>query len=150
MGRTYARARVAATCSWRAHRPISNPCLGVRTVRHAPADTCDAMSRKKNSLASLLAPEDIRRGDYVAILHEIEQRWSYWCDRQTEPTNVRMLPTDDPEPLKVFEVCLPFVTARKADGSVVTLDIRRHELARLGDGYARRVINRMRHFDRKE
>ena len=41
-------------------------------------------------------------------------------------------------------MCLPFVTAQKAGGSVITLDIRRHELARLDDAYARRVVKRLR------
>ncbi len=38
-----------------------------------------------------------------------------------------------------------FPTVRKTDGSLVTLDVRRHELARLDEDYARRVIRRLRH-----
>jgi hypothetical protein len=44
----------------------------------------------------------------------------------------------------VLYVCLPFVTAQKAGGSVITLDVRRYELARLDDAYARRVVKRLR------
>ena len=104
------------------------------------------MNHKKTSLASLLAPEDIRRGHYVAVLNEIEQ-WFPCCSvsGKPEPVNVRTIPTDEIELLKVIEICLPFVTVRKADGSLVTLDVRRHELARLDDGYARRVMKRLRH-----
>ncbi len=57
---------------------------------------------------------------------------------------MRTIPTDEIELLQVIEICLPFVTVRKADRSLVTLDVRRHELARLDDGYARRVIKRLR------
>ncbi len=115
-------------------------------VLHAPADSGDAMSRKKTSLASLLAPEDIRRGHYVAVLNEIEQWFPFCCSSaRPEPFNVRLIPTDEIVPLQVLEICLPFVTVRKADRSLVTLDVRRHELARLDEGYARRVIRRMRH-----
>ncbi len=112
---------------------------------HAPADSGDAMNRKKTSLASLLAPEDIRRGHYVAVLNEIEQWFPYCClSGRPEPYSVRTIPTDEIVPMQVFEICLPFVTVRKADGSLVTLDVRRHELARLDEGYARRVIRRLR------
>lgn len=114
-------------------------------VLHAPADIGDAMNRKKTSLASLLAPEDIRRGHYVAVLNEIEQWVPYCCPSgNPEAVSVRIIPTDETEPLQVFEICLPFVTVRKADGSLLTLDVRRHELARLDEGYARRVIRRLR------
>ncbi len=115
-------------------------------VLHAPADCGDAMNRKKTSLASLLAPEDIRRGHYVAVLNEIEQWLPFCCSSgKPEPFSVRMIPTDETVPLQVLEICLPFVTVRKADGSLVTLDVRRHELARLDEDYARRVIRRLRH-----
>ncbi len=104
------------------------------------------MSRKKPSLASPIAPEDIRRGHYVAVLNEIEQWFPVCClSGKPEPFNVRMIPTDEIVVLQVFEICLPFVTVRKPDGSLVTLDVRRHELARLDEGYARRVIRRLRH-----
>ena len=43
-----------------------------------------------------------------------------------------------------FVLCLPFVTAQKPDGSLITLDVRRQELARLDDGYARRLVKRLR------
>ena len=114
-------------------------------VLHAPADIGDDMNRKKTSLASLLAPEDIRRGHYVAVLNEIEQWFPFCCSTgKPEPYNVRIVPTDEIVVLQVFEICLPFVTVRKADGSLLTLDVRRHELVRLDDGYARRVIRRLR------
>ena len=105
------------------------------------------MSRKKPSLAASIAPEDIRRGHYVAVLHVIDQYCAYWFDHlpgRIEPVNIRTLPEDEPQPLRVIEVCLPFVTALRPDGTVVTLDVRRHELARLDDAYARRVVKRLR------
>ncbi len=107
------------------------------------------MKNKKISLCSSLAAEDIRRGYYVAVLHNIEQ-YMPWCldvlssSKRTEPIKVRLVPEDEAQPLKVLEVCLPFVTARKADGSLVTLDVRRQELARLDDDYARRIVKRLR------
>jgi hypothetical protein len=102
------------------------------------------MNDRKPSLASPLAPEDIRRGHYVAVLHVIEQYFPSCFDREgTDPVNVRWRPTFQARPLKVIDICLPFVTAQQADGAVVTLDVRRHELARLNDAYARRVVRRL-------
>jgi len=108
------------------------------------------MNRKKTSLASLLAPEDIRRGHYVAVLNEIQQWFPPCWSGKPEPVSVRTIPTEEAVPLQVIEICLPFVTVRKADGSLATLDVRRHELARLDAGYARRVIKCLRHPQTRE
>jgi hypothetical protein len=103
------------------------------------------MDNRKPSLASSIAPEDIRRGHYVAVLHVIDQYLPCCLDRAgTDPVNIRWRPTFKVQPLRVIDVCLPFVTALKAGGSVITLDVRRYELARLDDAYARRVVKRLR------
>ena len=104
------------------------------------------MTSRKPTLAAPIAPEDIRRGIYVAVLHVIDQCYPCWFDRpwRDAPINIRMLPDDEPRPLRVIEVCLPFVTALRPNGTVTTLDVRRHELARLDDAYARRVVKRLR------
>ncbi len=103
------------------------------------------MTTQEPSLASPLAPEDIRRGQYVAVLHVIDQYHSCWLDRSgTQQIHIRSWPSFRCRPLKVLDVCLPFVTAMKADGSLLTLDVRRFELAQLDHGYARRVFKRLR------
>ena len=104
------------------------------------------MTRYKPTLAVPIAPEDIRRGLYVAVLHVIDQYPPCCFDLpgRTELVSIRSLPEDETEPLEVIDVCLPFVTVRKADRGIVTLDVRRHELARLNDAYARRVVKRLR------
>jgi hypothetical protein len=103
------------------------------------------MSKKKSSLACSIAPEDIRRGHYVTVLHVIDEYLPFLFDKPgTEPVAIRWRPTSQAQPLEVVDVCLPFVTVVKASGGVLTLDVRRHELARLDDGYARRVVKRLR------
>ncbi|MHC5008901.1 MAG: hypothetical protein ACYTGF_16260 [Planctomycetota bacterium] len=103
------------------------------------------MDNRKPSLASSIAPEDIRRGHYVAVLNVIDQYFPCCFDQTgTEPVNIRMRPQFQMRPLKVIDVCLPFVTLTKVDGSAITLDVRRYELARLDDAYARRVVKRLR------
>ena len=103
------------------------------------------MTSKKSSLAVPIAPEDIRRGHYVAVLHVIHQYLPCHFDTfETEPVNIRWRPGFQAHPLKVIDVCLPFVTVVKPKGAVITLDVRRHELVRLDDAYARRVVKRLR------
>jgi hypothetical protein len=109
------------------------------------------MSKKKSSLACSIAPEDVRRGHYVAVLHVVDEYLPFLFDKPgTEPVAIRWLPTSQTQPLEVVDVCLPFVTVVRANGAVCTLDVRRHELARLDDGYARRVVKHLRaHFARR-
>ena len=113
------------------------------------------MSKKRSKLVEPLAPEDIERGSYVAVLHIIDQYLPF-CDlldagqQRPKPVSVKWLPEDEPQPLEVIDVCLPFVSVRKADGSVKTLDVRRHQLGRLSTGYARRVMAGLRRASKKK
>jgi hypothetical protein len=94
--------------------------------------------------ARSLAAEDLKRGDYVAILHEVVEWPSFFWD-----CDVQLLPPDQPvrivcrgseegTPLKGKAICLPFVFVKKPCGQHRTLDIRQHKLVRLGEDYARR------------
>jgi hypothetical protein len=104
------------------------------------------MPKRKSNLVRALAPEEIMAGSYVVVLHEITQflPWSFGeTPRRAEPVSVRMLP-DDPEPLEVLGVCMPFVFAKKPDDELVTLDVRRHQLGRLDGASLRRVLEHLR------
>ena len=97
------------------------------------------------TLARALAPEDVRPGDYVAVLDEVVEfpSW-YWCDEpvltgRDEVVRVRYTPRDDALPLKVRAVCLPFVLVRDPCGRDRTLDVRRCQLARLHSAYSKRA-----------
>jgi hypothetical protein len=94
------------------------------------------------TLARALAPEDVRPGDYVAVLDEVVEfpSW-YWCDEpvltgREEVVRVRYTPRDDALPMKVRAVCLPFVLVREPCGRERTLDVRRCRLARLHSDFA--------------
>jgi len=98
------------------------------------------------SLAQRVAPDDLRRGEYVAVLHEVCELPSFlWCcdsgvrapDQVVEIT-YRPLP-EDREPLKIVALCLPFVFVRRPNGEHRTLDIRGCSLARLDQEYAKAV-----------
>jgi hypothetical protein len=94
------------------------------------------------SLAKSLAPEDVRVGDYVTLLHMVYELPSFlWCgdasivDRD-EPVRMQLVPLGGGVPLKVKSVCLPFVFVKHPSGKQRPLDIRRCRLARLDRDYA--------------
>ena len=89
------------------------------------------------TLAHTLAPEEIRPRDTVAVLYEIVEfpSW-YWCEEsvlasRSETVLIRYVPREDPIPMRVRSVCLPYVLIEQPCGSQRTLDIRRCRLARL-------------------
>lgn len=71
-----------------------------------------------------------------------------WSDEapgsQTEPVRMRCRPVDAGVPLKVEEICLPFVLATTPLGAPHTLDVRQVQLARLSRRYGRAVTKACR------
>lgn len=100
-------------------------------------------SNSETSLCRSLAGEDLRCGDFVAILHEIVEWPSFFwtCDPQLLPPDelVRLTcrSSDGGTPLKVKAISPPFVFVKKPCGQHLTLDVRQHRLARLSPEYAR-------------
>lgn len=87
---------------------------------------------RDTTLAKPLAPEDVRPGDYVAVLEPP-------MGREQDVIRVRIRPTDNSGPLRVVDACLPFVFVKPPKGDGRTLDLRAVRLARLDRDYARRV-----------
>jgi hypothetical protein len=101
------------------------------------------------TLAKTLAPEDVRRGDYVAVLsEEFEYAAFAWsCDSSLPGDDplirVRFRPRETTGPLRVIDACLPFVFVKEPKGEGRTLDVRAVRLARLNRKYAKRVWKSM-------
>jgi hypothetical protein len=97
------------------------------------------------TLAKTLAPEDVRPGDYVAVLSEEYEyaKFAWCCDSSfTDGDNilrVRFKPRETTGPLRVIDACLPFVFVKEPKGEGRTLDLRMVRLARLDRSYAKRV-----------
>ena len=94
------------------------------------------------TLAKTLAPEEVRVGDFVAVLQEEyeypEFMWS--CDtsyNQDAIVRVRLRPGAPCDPLRVKAVCLPFVLVKPPKGRARTLDVRAVRRARLDPSYAK-------------
>ena len=94
------------------------------------------------SLAKVLAPEDVRVGDYVALLHVVCEIPTFcWYDDapmlpRDEPVRIAFTPECGGVPLCVKSVCLPYVLVKRPTGEKQTLDVRRSRLARLNRDYA--------------
>ncbi|MCA9238035.1 MAG: hypothetical protein KDA44_21325 [Planctomycetales bacterium] len=97
------------------------------------------------TLAKPLAPEDVRPGDYVAVLDWTFEVPSYFWEgeeswRREDVVRIRFLPHRELlVPLRVDAACLPFVLAKTPSGDARTVDLRQVRLARLDGEYGKRA-----------
>ena len=101
-----------------------------------------------SSLAANVAPEDLHRGDYIAILSEIvELPTFFWCDssayERDELVRLRRLPTRDRVPMKIKAICLPFIFVKLPHGQFQTIDVRLASLVRLDKAYGKTVWKKL-------
>ena len=102
-------------------------------------------TRCQTYVARSLAPEDLRRGDFVSILNESGEYPSFlWCGdspmlAEDEPVRIQWQSDEGGVPLRVKAICLPFLFVKSPWGEYRALDMRRCQLVRLGDDYARRA-----------
>lgn len=95
-----------------------------------------------------LAPEDIDKGMFVAVKHEVHEMYNP-CDfsdsvpgKTPKPIMLPCRDCSDGEPRRVIAVCLPFVYVENASGYTESFDVRRHVLVRVSDDYALEVFTR--------
>lgn len=103
----------------------------------------------RTTIARPLAPEDLRVDQYVCVLQVLHEFVPLWCIFEQgwttpEPVRLSMLPPDGGTPLRIVEVCVPFVLVEQIDGTHQTLDLRRHRLAALSERFGRRAFKRLR------
>ena len=106
--------------------------------------TTNFSTTDKTSLAASVAPEDLRCGDFVAVLNEILECPSFfWCDlvgsAPDQLVRLRTCASEGGTPLKIKAICLPFVFLKSPDGFSQTVDVRQVELVRLNKRYAKIV-----------
>ena len=107
------------------------------TTRIAAGDAARSLS-----VAKAVAPEDLRRGDFVAVLSETREFPAFlFCTEawgaEDGMLRCELAPEEAGEPLRVKQLCLPFVMVRRPTGAYQTLDVRRCRLARLDGEFAR-------------
>jgi hypothetical protein len=102
-----------------------------------------------------LAPEDVARGDYLAVLHDVYEIMPFGCfdeaPLRTErpPIRLAFIPREPRALLKVVSVCVPFVVVRNPAGEHSTLDLRLCAVGRVDRQHAERVWKVYRRKSRK-
>ena len=102
------------------------------------------------SLAASVAPEDLQRGDYVAVASVIHEFPSFFwcCDAEgvspDEVVRIQTLPPDAGSPLRIKAVCLPFVFVKSPHGEVQSMDVRQIRFVRLRRRYAKTAWKALR------
>lgn len=98
----------------------------------------------------MVAGEDLRPGDYVALFTQVCELPSYFWDDADfslsphELVRLTHIPREAGVPLKIVDVSLPFVYVIKPNRTVKTLDLRRTQLVRLAPQCAKKVWKRMK------
>lgn len=106
----------------------------------------DHVMDQHTTLARRLAPEEISKGMFVAVLSITHEFIPFFCEsisvfERGEPYRMAFLPDeDDARPLKVVAVCLPFVFVKDAQRHHRTLDVRRYRLAQIDRRFGRRYF----------
>lgn len=88
-----------------------------------------------------IAPDDLRRGSYIAIsvrVHEfIRGRFDEYCRPLTIERIAALPDEDDLLPMKVLSVCVPFVLVQKPDGSARAIDLRQNRVSLVDPAFGR-------------
>ncbi len=98
--------------------------------------------------ACVIAPEDLRPGLFIAPLRVITERalrpWE--CDNTEQAGRIVRhvrLPGRAPLPVRIVDVCLPFVLVQTPAGEHTLIDVRRFRLARIAPRFGRRVFKHL-------
>ncbi len=115
-----------------------------------------AAANHNTTLAKPIAAEDLRRGDYVALLSVVYEYPSFCWDCESQlmppetPVRIRLRPHEPTCPLRIVDLCVPFVFVKEPGGQCRTLDVRGCQLVRLDERYARRVWKALSSVKRKK
>lgn len=87
-------------------------------------------------------PDDVRIGDFVAVLCETYEWPTIFCGSEFGPAVQRatLVPNQTDEPVRVEAVCVPFVFVVDAAGVHRVIDMRRVTLARVAKRFGRAVF----------
>lgn len=98
------------------------------------------------SLAAIVAPEDIRVGDYIAPMNDIDQFPMRPCDEAWNPGRPPRLVVATvktvayPRVLRVLAVALPYVLVEDVGGERQLVTVRLNEFARLPEEVGRLAL----------
>lgn len=102
-----------------------------------------------------VGPEDLQRGQYIIVTSTVDQ-WDsvlLYTEQGAERTEPRstLWRNAYPTPLRVVELCLPYVLVKEPDGTHKLLDLHRDRVARLDGTFGRAATKRLKpKQDKKE
>jgi hypothetical protein len=123
---------------------ITSQRRGIAIAATSAMDTLDPCTLEPR-LAKPVAAEDLRRGDYFAILAETREYPSfYWCfdpalEPRDKPVRITWKTANCGTPWKVKAICLPFLFAMNPLGQTQTFDLRHFQVARVDAEYGKYV-----------
>ncbi len=111
----------------------------------APENT-ENTDQARTTLCRTLAPEDIMRGQHIAVLNVTNEYVDCCREGRQGPPEAFRLTFLVPEftALRVLGVCLPFVLVEDAKEVASTLDTRRVKIALLDEHFAHRAMKKLR------
>lgn len=112
------------------------------------------IEKTEDQSARFMPPEDLRPGQFVTMSHMmIEVLWpprdESECWKRIRPLRFEFL-TWGSDPLKVLEVCLPYVLVRRPNGTHELVDVRRYRLMRLERNFGRESWRRLKADHKRE
>jgi len=105
---------------------------------------------KKLKTIKPIAPEDLQPEMYIAVTRVTVEYGPSFCSDTTmlpdgfKPKEVSYLPYPGGVPLKVIEVCVPFVLVELPNRRCQTIDLRRVEIARVSKRYGKTSFERLK------
>jgi len=105
---------------------------------------------KKLKTIKPIAPEDLQPEMYIAVTRVTVEYGPSFCSDTTmlpdgfQPKEVAYLPFPGGVPLKVIEVCVPFVLVELPDRRCETIDLRRVDIARVSKRYGKTSFQRLK------
>jgi len=97
-----------------------------------------------------IAPEDIAVGRYVAILHERKTYHYHDCESGIATARMTEVPSYPDFPVKIADVCLPYVYVETAAGKTDILDVRVHVLAAVSARFGATIHDRERRLAKRK
>lgn len=102
--------------------------------------------KSTTTCAQAVAPEDIRVGDYLIVLHTTYELLPMLLGCESsfappKPTRMTLMSWDT-EPKRVVRICLPIILVLEPDGEKDTIDVRRHNLARVDLAFGRTAFKK--------
>ncbi len=103
------------------------------------------MSAKTLKAVRILAPEDIAIDQWVAVHTMTAEFYPCWAiESPSDIDRIRMVrfdyaPDDAGQPLRVIDVCLPYVFVKSVNGAARVLDLRSVTLVAVSPRFARAV-----------